>query len=106
MSENNVLRKIFGAERVEVTVDRRKLHSDQLNDLYSSPNIIWVIKQRRKRRAEQVTRVVEKANAHSVLVRKPEGRRPLGRPMRTREDNIKRELKATGWAGADWIGHT
>ena len=80
--ENRVLRKIFGPKRDEVTRDRRKLHNEELNDLYSSSNIVRVIKSRRMRWAGHVVRMGERRDLHRMLVGKPEGKRPLGRPRR------------------------
>jgi len=78
--KNRVLRKIFVPQRKDVTGDWRGLHNTVFHDLYSSPNIIWVIRSRRTRRVEHVLCVREMRNAYGVLVRKPEGKRPLGRP--------------------------
>jgi len=82
MSENRVLRRIFGPEREELTREWRKLRNEELNDLYSSPNIVRVIKSRRMRWAGHVARTGERRGVYSVLVGKPEGKRPLGRPRR------------------------
>jgi hypothetical protein len=78
--ENRVLRSIFGPKRDEVTGEWRKLHNKELHNLYSSPSIIRIIKSRRMRWAGHVARMGEKRNAYRLLVGKPEGRRPLGRP--------------------------
>jgi hypothetical protein len=78
--ENRVVRRIFGPKRDEVTGEWRRLHNEELNDLYSSPNIIRVIKWRRMRWAGRVARMGKKTGAYRILVRRPEGRRPLGRP--------------------------
>jgi len=80
--ENMVLRRIFGSRRDEVTGERRRLHNEVLNDLYSSPNIVRVIKSRRMRLAGHVARVGEERGVCRVLMGKPEGRRPVGRPRR------------------------
>ena len=80
--ENKVLRRIFGPRREEVTGDWRRLHNEEVNVLYSSPNIVRVIKSRRMRWAGHVARKGEKRVVYSVLVGKPEGKRPLGRPRR------------------------
>jgi hypothetical protein len=74
-----VLRRIFGPKRDEVTGDRRKLHNEELHNLYSSPNIIRMIKSRRMRWAGQVARMGETRNVCRILVGKPEGKRPVGR---------------------------
>jgi hypothetical protein len=95
--ENRVLRGIFGSKRDGVTGEWRRLHNEELNDLYSSPNIIRVIKSRRMRWVGHVARMGEGKGAYSVLVGRPEGRRPLGRPRRRREDNIKMDLQEMGW---------
>jgi hypothetical protein len=80
--ENRVLRRIFGPRRDEVTGEWRKLHNEELHDIYSSPSIIRIMKLRRMRWAGQVARIGEKRNAYRLLVRKPEGKRPLGSPRR------------------------
>jgi hypothetical protein len=80
--ENRVLRRIFGLKRYEVTGGWRKLHNEELHGLYSSPSIVRVIKARRIRWAGHVARMGEVRGAYNILVRKPEGRRPLGRPRR------------------------
>jgi hypothetical protein len=101
--ENRVLRRISGPKRDEVTGEWRKLHNEELHYLYSSPNIIITIKSRRMRWAGHVARMGEKRNAHRILVGKPEGRRPLGRPRRRWVDNIKMDLREIGWDGVDWV---
>jgi hypothetical protein len=93
-----VLRRIFGPKRDEVTGEWRKLHNEELHNLYSSPNII-----RRMRWAGRVARMGETRNAYRVLVGKPERKRPLGRPRCTWVDNVKMDLRETGWGGMDWI---
>ena len=80
--ENMVLGRIFGPRKDEVTGEWRRLHDEELNDLYSSPNIVWVIKSRRMRLAGHVERMGEERGVFRVLVGKPEGKRPLGRPRR------------------------
>jgi hypothetical protein len=80
--ENKVLRSIFGPRRDEVTGDRRRLHNEEINVLYRSPNIVRVIKSRRMRWAGHVARMGEETGVYSVLVGKPEGKRPLERPRR------------------------
>jgi hypothetical protein len=82
MFENRVLRTVFGPKRDEVTREWRKLHNEELHILYSSPNIIRHIKSRRMRWAGHVARMGEERKLHKVLVGKPEGKKPLGRPRR------------------------
>ena len=102
--ENMVLRRIFGPRRDEVTGEWRRLHNEELNDLYSSPNIVRAIKSRRMRWAGHVARMVEEREVYRVLVGKPEGRRPLGRPGRRWVDNIRMDLHEVGCEYLDWIG--
>jgi hypothetical protein len=83
-------------KRDEVTGEWRKLHNEELNDLYSLPNIVWVVKSRRMRQAGHVARMGEGRGVHRVLVWKPEGTRPLGRPRRRWEDNIKMDIQEMG----------
>jgi hypothetical protein len=90
--EKRVLRRIFGPKRDEVTGDWRKLHKEELHDLYSSLSIIRIIKSRRMRWVGHVARMGEKGNAYRLLVGKPEGKRPLGRPRRRWMDNIRIDL--------------
>jgi hypothetical protein len=97
-----VLRKIFGPKREE-DGSWRKLHNDELHNLYSSPNIVRVIKTRRLRWAGHVARMGEGRDVYSVLVGRPEGKRPLGRPRRRWENNIKMDLREIGMEGANWI---
>jgi hypothetical protein len=85
---NRVLRRIFGPKRDEVTGGWIKLHYEELHGLYSSPSIVRVIKARRMRWAGHVARMGEVRGAYSILVGRPEWRRPLGRPRRRWEDNI------------------
>ena len=92
--ENMVLRRIFGPRRDEVTGEWRRLHNEELNDLYSSSNIVRVIKSRRMRWAGHVARMVEERGVYSVLVGKSDGRRPLGRPRRRWVGNIRMDLQA------------
>ena len=80
--ENRVLRRVFGPKRDEVTGEWRKLHNEELSDLYSLPNIVRVVKSRRMRWAGHMVRMGEGRGVHRVLVRKLEGKRPLGRPRR------------------------
>ncbi|KAJ4435373.1 hypothetical protein ANN_17987 [Periplaneta americana] len=98
-----VHRKIFGAKRDEVTGEWRKLHNTELHALYSSPDIIRNIKSRRLRWAGHVACMGESRNAYRVLVGRPEGKRPLGRPRRRWEDNIKMDLREVGYDDREWI---
>jgi hypothetical protein len=102
--ENRVLRRIFGPKRDEVTGEWRKLHNEELRDLYSSPSIIRIIKSRRMNWTGHVARMGEKRNAYRLLVGKPEGKRPLGRPRRRWVDNIRMDLGEVGRGDVDWIG--
>ena len=97
MFENRVLRRVFWPKRDEVTGEWRKLHNEELNDLYSLPNIVRVIKSRKIRWAGQVARMGERRGVNRVLVGKPEGERQLGRPRRRWEDNIKMDVQEVGW---------
>jgi hypothetical protein len=101
--ENRVLRRIFGPKRDEVTGSWRKLHNEELHGLYSSPSIITVIKARRMRWAGHVARMGQLRGAYNILVRRPEGRRPLGRPRCRWEDNIKMGIMEIGFGDVDWI---
>jgi hypothetical protein len=82
VSENRVLRRIFGPKRDEVIGEWRKLHNEELHDLYSSPSIITIMKARRMIWAAHAARMGDKRNAYRLFMGKPEGRRPLGRPRR------------------------
>jgi hypothetical protein len=101
--ENRVLRRIFGSKRDDVTGGWRKLHNEELHGLYSSPSIVRVIKARRIRWAGKVARMGEVRGAYNILVGRPEGRRPLGRPRRRWEDNIKMDRREIGFGDGDWI---
>jgi hypothetical protein len=81
----------------------RKLHNEELHNFYSSPSIIRVNKSRKMRWAGHAARMGERRNAYRILVGKPEGKRPLGRPKRRWVDNIKMDLREEGWDGRDWI---
>ena len=102
VSENRVLRKVFRPKRDEMTGEWRKLHNEELNDLYSLPNILRVVKSRRMRWVGHVARMGD-TGVHRVLVGKPEGKRPLGRPRHRWEDNIKMDLQEVGGVGGDWM---
>jgi hypothetical protein len=101
--ENRVLRRVFGSKRDEVTGEWRKLHNEELNDLYSLPNVMRVVKFRRMRWAGHVARMGVERGVHWVLVGKPEGKRSLGRPRRRWEDNIKMDVEEVGGGSGDWI---
>jgi hypothetical protein len=100
--ENRVLRRIFGPKRDEVTGGWRKLYNGELHGLYSSPGIVRVIKARRVRWAGHVARMGEVRGAYNILVGKPEGRRPPGRPRRRWEDNISMDLGEIRFGDVDW----
>jgi hypothetical protein len=102
--ENRVLRRMVGPKKDEVTGEWRKLHNKELHDLYSSPSTIRIIKSRRTRWAGHVARMGEKRNAYRLLVGKPAGKRPLGRPRRSWVDNIRMDLGEVGWGDVDWPG--
>jgi hypothetical protein len=101
--ENWVLRRIFGPKRDEVTGEWRKLHNEELHNLYLSPDIIRQVKSRRMRWAGHVARMGEERKVCKVLVGKPEGKRPPGRPRRKWEDGIRMDLREIGLGGLDWI---
>jgi hypothetical protein len=104
--ENKLLRGIFGPKRDEVTGVWRKLHNEKFHDLYSSPNILRVIKLRRMRWVGHVVRTGEGRGVYRVLVGKPEGKRPMGRLWCRWKDNIKRDLQEMGcgvWNGLSWL---
>jgi len=100
--ENRVLRRIFGPKRDKVTGEWRKLHNEELNDLYSSPSI-RVIKSRRMRWTGHVLHMGERRSIYRFSVGKPEGKRPLGSPRHRWENNIKIDLQEVGCGGMDWI---
>jgi len=101
--ENRVLRRIFGPRKNEVTEEWRRLHNEELNDLYSSPNIVRVIKSRIMRWVGHVACVGERRGIYRILLGKSEGKRPLGRPRHRWEDNIKMEHQEVGCGVVDWI---
>jgi len=103
VSENRVLRRVFGSKRDELTGEWRKLNNEELSDLYSLPNIVRVVKSRRMCWAVHVARMGEGRGVHRFLVGKPEGKRPLGRPRRRREDAIKMDVQEVGGGCGDWM---
>ena len=102
-----MLRRILGHKRDEVTGEWRKLHNEEVNDLYCSPYIVRVIKSRRMRWAGNIAPMGERRGVYRDMVGKPEGKRPLGRPRRRWEDNIKMDLQEVGfvgvWTGSSWL---
>ena len=94
--ENKVLRKIYGPKRDEMTGEWRRLHNEELHGLYDSPDVVKIMKSRRLRWAGHVARMGEKRRLYSILVGRPDGKRPLGRPRRRWEDNIRRDLREVG----------
>jgi hypothetical protein len=103
--ENRVLRIIFGPKRDEVTGEWRTLHSGELHNLYSSPDVIRQIKSRKMRWVGHVARMGEGRNVYRILVGNPEGKRPLKKPRRRSEDGIKTDLGEISWGrgGVEWI---
>ena len=97
-----MLRRVFGSKRDEVTGEWRKLHNEELRDLYSLPNIVRVVKSIRMRWAGHVARMGEGRGVHRFLVEKPEEKSPLGRPRRRWEDNIKMDLPEVGGVETRW----
>jgi len=95
--------RIFGPKRDEITGEWRKLHNEELNDLYCSPNIVRLIKSRRMGWAGHVARIGERRVVYRVLGGKPMGKRPLGRPRHRWKDNIKVDLQEMVYEGKKWI---
>jgi hypothetical protein len=102
VSENRMLRRVFGTKREYVAGGWRTLHNEELHNLYASINIIRVIKSR-MRWVGHVARMGETRNVYSIFVGKLEGKRPLGRPRRGCENNIRMDLREIAWEGVDWI---
>ena len=100
--ENRILRRIFGTKRVE-NGEWRRLHNEELYSLYRSPHIVRVIQSRRLRWAGHVARMEEGRSAFKILTGKPTGKRPLGRPRRRWEDNIRMDLEEIGINACDWV---
>jgi hypothetical protein len=96
VSESRVLRRIFAPKRDEVTAGWRKLHNEELHNLYSSPSIIRMMRSRRMRWAGHVARMGEKRIIYRILMGYPEGKRPLGRPRRRWVNNVKIDLREIG----------
>jgi hypothetical protein len=103
VSENRALRRIFGLKSDEVIGGWRKLHKEDVHNLHSLPSIIRMIRSRRMRWAGHVAQIGAKRNAYSILVGKPEEKRPLGRPRLWWVDTIKMVHREIGWGGMDWI---
>jgi len=99
--DNRVLRRILRPKRDKVTGEWRKLHNEEVNDLYSTPNIVRVMKARRMRWAGHLARMGEGTAVYRVLLGKPEGKRPPGRTRCRWEDNIKMDLQQVGCGGVD-----
>jgi hypothetical protein len=100
-----VLRRIFVyvPKRDSVTREWKKLHNEELNDLYCSPDIVRLLNSRRMRWARHVVSMEEERVVYKVLVGKPEGQRPLGRPRNKWDDNIKIDLQEVGGYCGDWV---
>jgi len=101
--ENWVLRRIYGPKREEVAGGRRRLHSKELCNFYTAPNIIRLILSKMMRWAGHVACMGAIRNVYNVLVGKPEGKRPLGRPRHRWEDSIRMDLGEIRWEGVDWM---
>jgi hypothetical protein len=101
--DNRVLGRIFRPKRDEVTGEWRKLHSEELHNLYSCPDIIRQIKSMRMKWTGHVAHMGEERKVYKVSVGKPEGMRPLPKPWHRWEDGIRMDLRETGWGGVDWI---
>jgi hypothetical protein len=103
VAPRSIIITVFGPRREEVTAEWRKLHNEELQNLYSSPDIIRKVKSGRMRWAGHVARMGEERKVYKVLVGKPEGKRQLGRPRRRWEDGIRMDLREIGLGGVDWI---
>ena len=101
--QNRVLRRIFGPKRDEITGEWRKLHNEEFNDLFSSPNVVRVIRSRRMGWDGHVARMGESRGLYRVLVGKPKGKSELGRPRSRRVDNKKMDRKEVRCGGIEWI---
>jgi hypothetical protein len=103
MFGNRVLRRIFGNKREEMTGGWRRLHNEELHNLYASQNIIKVIKSRKMRWVGHVARIGEMRNVYNILVGKSEGKRPRLRPIKRWEYDIRTDLMERGWEGVNWM---
>jgi hypothetical protein len=101
--DNMVLRRIFGPKRDEVAGEWKKLHKEELHNLYSPPNIIRQMKSRKMRWVEHVTRMGQERKVYKVLVRKPEGKRPLIRPSLKWKCGIRMDLREIGWGSVEKV---
>jgi len=97
------LRRIFGSERQKMAGGWKRLHNEELHNLYSSLNIVRMIKSRRARWTGYVAHMGEMKNAYKILDGKPEGKRPIGRRSSRWEDNIRTDLRGIMWEGVDWM---
>jgi hypothetical protein len=100
---SNTILECCGNKKGNLLFGWRKLHYDELHNLYFSPNVIRIMKSRRMRWTRHVARMGKKRNAYRILVVKPEGKRPLGRPRCRWVDNVKMDLREIGWGGMDCI---
>ena len=101
--ENTILRRLFGLKRNKATREWRKLHNEGLKDLYTSPSIVWVIKSRRMRWAGVVAHMGDRRGIYRVLVGRPKGKRPLGRPRKIILRWIFRMCNVVLWTGSSWL---
>jgi hypothetical protein len=101
--QNRVLRRVFGPKREEVARGWRRLHNEELHNLYTSPCLIRMIKSRRVRWVGHVARMRGMRYAYKVPVGKPDGKRPLARPRHTWDDNSRMYLREVGWEAVEWI---
>jgi len=101
--ENRVLRRVFWPKRNQVTGKWRKLHKEELSDLYSLPNIVRVVTSRRMRWARHVARMGERRGVHRFLVGEPDRKRPLRRPRHIWEDNIQMDLQEVEGSCEYWM---
>jgi hypothetical protein len=103
MFQNRVLKRIFGLKREEMAGGWRRLHNEELHNLYASTDIVRIVKSRRMGWAGHVARMGEMKNAYNILVVKHEWKRPLERPRLGWEDNDRMDLRVIDWEGVDWI---